>query len=301
MMRRVFFSLQDKSLFVQLLFLVIFVFLGMIVFGVVGQGVAHLAYHTMDYDTASSPAGFLRITQAFGSVGGFLVPALLFSYFHDGKWFEFLSVNRKPYYILANTVLVMSVMILPLVALLEQWNMAIRLPEWMSGVEQWMKQMEESADCISEILIGDATYRTLIVNIIVMAALPAVCEEFLFRGTLQNLLERKIGSPHWAIWITAVIFSAIHLQFYGFIPRMLLGAYLGYLLYWSRSLWLPILAHFLHNAMSLLVSFTFLRRGIDMDDMKYTDIHGATTLVVSCAVVVAMGLVFMWRTQKEQQ
>ena len=162
-----------------------------------------------------------------------------------------------------------------------------------------MKQMEESADSISETLFGNLTNGTLFVNIIVMAALPAICEEFLFRGTLQNLLEKKSSKPHLAIWITAIIFSAIHLQFYGFIPRMLLGAYLGYLLYWSRSLWLPVLAHFLHNALSILVSFTFLRRGIDLDEMKFTDIHGAITLVLSCAVVLAMGLVFMWRTQKE--
>ena len=298
-MRRRIFSLQDKSLFVQLLFLIIFVFFGMVVFSVLGQGIAYLVYHTLDYNAASSPAGFLRITQAFGSVGGFLVPALLFSCSQDGKWLTFLSADKRPNYVLANTVLVMSIVILPVVALLEQWNMAIHLPNWLSGVEQWMKQMEESADSISETLFGNLTYGTLCVNIIVMAALPAICEEFLFRGTLQNLLERKSGKPHLAIWITAFIFSAIHLQFYGFIPRMLLGAYLGYLLYWSRSLWLPVLAHFLHNALSILVSFTFLRRGIDLDEMKFTDIHGATTLVLSSAVVLAMGLAFMWRTQKE--
>lgn len=298
-MRRVFFPLQDKSLFVQLLFLIIFVFFGMIVFSVLGQGVSYLVYHTLDYNAASSPAGFLRITQTLGSLGGFMVPALLFSCFQDGKRLEFLSANKSPNYVLANTVLVMSIVILPVVALLEQWNMAIHLPDWLSGLEQWMKQMEESADSISEIMFGDLTYGTLCVNILVMAALPAICEEFLFRGALQNLLEKKSGSPHLSIWITAIVFSAIHLQFYGFIPRLLLGAYLGYLLYWSRSLWLPVLAHFLHNALSILVSFTFLRRGVDLDEMKFTDIHGATTLVLSCAVVLAMGLAFMWRTQKE--
>ena len=96
-----------------------------------------------------------------------------------------------------------------------------------------------------------------------------------------------------------MIFSAIHFQFSGFIPRLLLGAYLGYLFYWSRSLWLPVLAHFLHNALSLLVDFSFQGRGVELDEMKFTDIHGTVPLVISCSVVTFISLLFLWRTQKE--
>ena len=291
--------LEGKNIFVQLLALIILVFMGMIVFSTLGQMVAYAFFHTMDWQTASNPAAYLRITQTFGSIGMFLCPALLFSYLQDGQWLNYNAANRRPHHLFANTVLVLSIALLPVVAILEQWNEGMHLPEWMSGVEHWMARMEESMGAVADTLVSDHSYATLCLNIIVLALIPALCEEFLFRGTIQSLLNKQWNKPHLAIWITAVVFSAIHLQFYGFLPRLLLGAYLGYLFYWSRSLWLPILAHFLHNALSILVSYTFMGRGIDIDEMRFTDIHGSTTLVFSCAVVAAMGIVFMWRTQKE--
>jgi len=291
--------LEGKSFIVQLLVLVILILVGSTVFSSLGQLVAYAFYHTMDWQTASNPAAFVRITQTFGSIGMFLCPALFFAYFQDGQWLNYNSANRRPHYLYVNTVLVLSIALLPVVAILEQWNMSMHLPESMSGLEQWMVKMEESMGSVMDTLMSDHSYATLFINIIVLALIPALCEEFLFRGTIQALFTKQWGKPHLAIWITAIIFSAIHLQFYGFLPRMLLGAYLGYLFYWSRSLWLPILAHFLHNALSILVSFTFMGRGIDIDNMRFTDIHGSTTLVFSCAVVTAMGIVFMWRTQKE--
>lgn len=291
--------LEGKHILVQLLALLILIFVGMTVFSTLGQLVAYAIFHTMDMHTASNPAAYIRITQFFSSIGTFLCPALLFSYLQDGRWLNYNAANRRPHHLFVNTVLVLSIALLPLVAILEQWNEGMHLPEWMSGVEQWMARMEESMSKVMELLVQDHSYATLCLNILVMALNPAICEEFLFRGTLQSLLTKQWNKPHLAIWTTAVVFSAIHLQFYGFLPRMLLGAYLGYLFYWSRSLWLPVLAHFLHNALSILVSYTFMGRGIDIDDMRFTDIHGSTTLVFSCAVVAAMGIVFMWRTQKE--
>jgi membrane protease YdiL (CAAX protease family) len=88
-----------------------------------------------------------------------------------------------------------------------------------------------------------------------IAVLPAVGEELLFRGVIQKLFSKITRSHHWGIWISAILFSALHLQFYGFIPRLLLGAMFGYLLVWSGSLWLPILAHFINNAAAVTALF----------------------------------------------
>ena len=115
----------------------------------------------------------------------------------------------------------------------------------------------------------------------------------------KAFISDKSGKPHLAIWLTAFIFSTIHFQFYGFIPRLLLGAYLGYLFYWSRSLWLPILAHFLHNALSILVEFTLAGRGILTDEMEFTQVKGSIPLLISCVVVTFISLAFMWRIQKD--
>ena len=79
----------------------------------------------------------------------------------------------------------------------------------------------------------------------------------------------------------------------------MLGVYLGYLFYWSRSLWLPILAHVLHNALSLLVDFTLQGRGIDTDNMQFSDVHGSIPMTIACTLVSAMAIVFIWRTYRD--
>lgn len=283
----------------QLLWLMFFIFLAGIVFSGVGELLAYAVYGTMDMYKSSNPAGFIRIVQTFGSIGMFLVPALLFAYCQDKKWLNYGAANRKPHYLLVNIALLLSIVILPLVAVTEQWNQGLQLPDSMANVQQWMQAMEDRAEEMMTLLIFEHSNTTLILNLIVMAAIPALCEEFLFRGTIQSFLQKQTGKPHLAIWLTSVIFSAIHLEFFGFFPRLLLGAYLGYLLYWSRSLWLPILAHFLHNALSLIITFSLQGRGVLVDEMRFTEVRGARTLVLSCAVVAAMSLVFMWKTQKE--
>ncbi|MBR4918420.1 MAG: CPBP family intramembrane metalloprotease [Bacteroidales bacterium] len=290
---------EGKNRLVQILFLLLFVVAGTIVFSGLGMLVAYAVYHTNNMYKASDPAGYIRLVQAFNSVGMFLVPALMFAYAHDRKWLHYNWADRKPHYLLVNVTLVLSIVILPVVALLSQWNQAIELPKSLGSLQQWMADMDAKAEELTTLLTFKHTYGTLLANIFVLALIPAIGEEFMFQGTIQAFLNKWTQKPHLSVWITALIFSAIHFQFSGFIPRLLLGAYLGYLFYWSRSLWLPILAHFLHNALSLLVDFSFQGRGVSLDDIKFTDIHGAIPLAISCTVVTFVSLLFMWRTQKE--
>lgn len=281
------------------MFLLLFIVAGTIIFSALGQLITYSIYGTLDPNTASNPAAHLRITQAIASIGAFLSPALLFAFCQDGKWFSYNDADKKPHYLLTNVVLILSITLLPVVAVIAQWNAAMQLPECFSGLEQWMRNMQDLMDDAMRKLTAQHTTQNLIGNLFVLGFLPALCEEFLFQGTVQAFLTKWSKKPHLAIWITAFIFSSIHFEFYGFVPRLLLGAYLGYLFFWSRSLWLPILAHFLHNALSIIIDYTMQGRGIMLDDIKFTDIHGAVPLTVSCALVSAMGLIFLWRTQKE--
>lgn len=290
---------EGKNRMIQILFLLVFVLAGTIVFSALGQLIAYAVYHTMNMYDASNPAGFIRITQAFGSVGMFLAPALLFAFCQDGKLLSYNDARQKPYYLLVNITLVLSIVIIPLIAAIAQWNESLQLPQSLSRLNEWMRHLDEEASSIMTILTFNHTYGTLIANLFVMALLPALCEEFIFRGTIQQFIFKWSNKPHLAIWVTAVLFSIIHFQFSGFVPRMLLGAYLGYLFYWSRSIWLPFLAHFLHNALSLIIEYTFQGRGIYVDQMNYTEIRGAMPLTVTCGILTAMSLVFMWRVQKE--
>jgi len=128
----------------------------------------------------------------------------------------------------------------------------MRLPEFLAPIERMMREAEDASAAMVAKMLSQEGLLPLLVNIIVIAATAAVCEEFLFRGTLTSILMRKISSTHTVVWTVAIVFSAIHFQFYGFVPRMLLGALLGYLLVWTRNIWAPIVAHFVNNAVAVV-------------------------------------------------
>ncbi len=134
-------------------------------------------------------------------------------------------------------------------------NNSIPFPEALASWETWMQAQEaDAAEMLKGFLamdhIGD-----LLINLVVIALMPAITEELLFRGGLQQLLEKWFKGPHLAIIITGFIFSAIHMQFYGLFARWILGIVLGYMFYWSRNLWYPIIAHFLNNGVQVLLVY----------------------------------------------
>jgi membrane protease YdiL (CAAX protease family) len=154
-------------------------------------------------------------------------------------------------------VILSMLVALPFLNLTIQLNEAMKLPEWMKPLEDWMIVSEREAKQLTDIVLDTGNWMDLIANLLIIGLLAAVGEELLFRGVLQNIFGSKLTNKHVVIWLTAILFSAIHLQFYGFIPRMLMGAYFGYLLYYTRSLWAPVLAHFTNNAFVVLVSYGY--------------------------------------------
>jgi hypothetical protein len=132
-----------------------------------------------------------------------------------------------------------------------------------------------------------------LLNLFICAALPAIGEEFFFRGTLQQLFNQWFKNKHVAIIVTAFLFSAIHLQFYGFIPRFLLGLYLGYLFVWTGSLWAPIFAHFLHNGISVGIQYFANQQGIE-PEMNYLLTDELPMLIISI-VISTVGIFLLWQ------
>lgn len=122
-----------------------------------------------------------------------------------------------------------------------------------SWLESVARPSEESAMLLTHLFLSSAEEMGYAPLIIAMAIVPAICEEVAFRGVLQPILHKGIGNPHVAILLAAVAFSAVHVQLYGFLPRMVLGAGLGYLTWWSGSLWPAVLAHFANNALAILI------------------------------------------------
>lgn len=289
--------LREKPYWIQLLVLALFMIGGMLISTSLSELLILLIYHTPSMLEASDPVTAIRLSQTIITIGTFLLPALLFAYCQDRQWFNYNAANRKPPYSMTNIVLILSITLLPVVGILSAFNQSIMPQE--GTVAEFMRDLEESAEHILEIVTSQRSTWDFISNLLTFAVLAGICEEFFFQGALQPLLTRWTNNPHLGILITALIFSALHFQFYGFIPRFMLGLYLGYLFFWSRSLWLPILAHVLHNALSLLVDYTLQGRGIDTNNMQFTDVRGSIPTAITCTLVSAMAIVFLWRTYRE--
>ena len=289
---------EGQNRFVQILLFLALIVGGLIVASVLGVIVATIFFGFGIPSNELDQAAYYRIVQSFGSVGTFMLPPLFFSYLSERNWFSYSKINKAPGYRLSNIVIVMSLVLIPIVWILAEWNEGWKLPGALAGLDEWMRRMDEQNNELVKLMTRDSRIGILLINLFVMAVLPAVGEELMFRGTIQPFLQKWTKNPHWAIWITAIIFSAIHFQISGFIPRMLIGAYLGYLCYWSGSLWLPILAHFMHNSMSILTDFIMLRRGFDVENVNFTDIHG-WEYIIGVAIILAIGGIYLlWRNRR---
>lgn len=143
----------------------------------------------------------------------------------------------------------------PAIAVIAQWNEQIALPDSLKDIEHWMRQMEDTAKDVTDLFLSGETLSDLFLNLLIIAAAAAFVEEIFFRGALQQLIEKWFRNGHVAVWTAALIFSAIHLQFYGFLPRLIMGAVLGYLFLYSRNLWIPMLYHFVNNAVVVVIIY----------------------------------------------
>lgn len=194
----------------------------------------------------------MKVFQMLQSVGIFILPPLVVAYLLSNTPRKFLQLHHgdtlKGFLMIIAAVYFAN----PFITWLGEINAAMALPEWLSGIEDWMRASEEQAAGITEAFLRSDSIGGLLFNLFLIGILPAVGEELLFRGVIQKLINQWSGNHHLAIWITAAVFSALHLQFFGFLPRLVLGAMFGYFLVWSGSLWVPIVAHFINNATAVL-------------------------------------------------
>lgn len=191
----------------------------------------------------------LRISTVLQDCIVFILPATVSTLLISPYAARFLGVDSKlrpMQLLLALLALMFSI---PAMNGLVKLNEQMSLPASFAGIEEWMRAAEEQAKASVEVLLGSASIGSLIVNILIVGVLAGLSEELFFRGALQRIFLSCRMNHHLAIWLTAFVFSAFHLQFFGFFPRLLLGAYFGYIFYWSRSLWLPIILHAFNNSM----------------------------------------------------
>lgn len=178
----------------------------------------------------------------------FIVPVTLFCRFLRPERSSFLNMNSMPHIYFLITAAACIFFALPAVAGLEQWNKSLHLPEFFSSIEKWMIKKDASSQKFYDAMLEDKSATGLLINLLVGGLVAALSEELFFRGLLQQMFIKNRINAHLAIWITAILFSAIHFQFYGFFSRVFLGAILGYLYYITQNLWVSIGAHFFNNA-----------------------------------------------------
>ena len=217
--------------------------------------------------TGSDSMVFINLSILTQNLFAFILPVIITIVFISPKPISFLQIDKVPSWKTLTFLFVTFFTMAPAMNYLVEWNNNISLPDSMKGIETWMRNTEDAAQAVTDRILNK---NNIILSILLVGLLTGLSEEFLFRGGLQRILATKPINIHIAIWITAFIFSAIHFQFFGFFPRLILGAFFGYMAYWSGSLWTAIIAHALNNSTVIIAHALNNMYGFNFDNLGVT-------------------------------
>ncbi|MBC6110166.1 CPBP family intramembrane glutamic endopeptidase [Pedobacter fastidiosus] len=293
--------------FLQLLLLLVYAIVGAVIFSIIGLVIILCIYGFGMISNFELIAGgdpkftdALKILQITSSIGMFIAPPIALALTERKKPSDFYAFG-KPKFVLLILVLVIMIVSMPFMEWTAIWNQKMILPDFLKWIEQWMKEKEDEAMKVTIQLLTVRNNWDFVVNLIMIAVLPAIGEELMFRGGVQRSLNRIFNNPHLAIWVSAIIFSAIHIQFYGFIPRMLLGAGFGYLYYFSGSIWYAMLAHFLNNAYAVCVALYMQKHNMPLDKADEPIGFPWYGYVISVIITIALFKFFKDTAQRERK
>lgn len=228
----------------------------------------------------------LLISQGVSSLVLFIVFPYL--YLRNYKITPIIGIHYPLKPLLAILVIILTLSIFPFLTFTYEWNMTWQFP---TGFHEWATQQEESLKIMTEQLLKMDNITDLFIALIVIAIIPGIGEELLFRGLLQTQLSSIIKNMHIVIWITAFIFSAIHMQFFGLIPRMVLGAIFGYIFYWSGSLKYSMIAHSVNNGFQVIATYILSQSDTtyNLDEQTSFPIYiSATSLALSLLILLIL-------------
>jgi len=240
----------------------------------------------------------LKYFQVVQSIGLFIMPPFILGWFFHGNTHEYLILDKGVTMRSIFLVILLVIFSQPLINFIGEWNGRMELPEWLSEVERWMKNAEENAALLTEAFLKVDTVGGMMFNLLMIALLPAIGEELLFRGVIQRIFTNWTRNYHWGIWISAILFSALHIQFYGFVPRLLLGIMFGYLLVWSGSMWLPVTAHFINNGFAVIALYLIDEKVLSP---RVEDIGSTSESYYAAVISVVLIIVMMWLINKENK
>jgi len=236
---------------------------------------------------------FLRIITLLNHALTFLVPSIVLCWLlHRNNWARFLKIDSGPNPIILLLTVFFIFAAMPLVQLSIWVNQLLELP-------QWAVDMESQTEGVIRSFLTMNSGSELALSFFVMAILPALGEEFLFRGIIQQTLSRVIKNEHAVVWVAALIFSFFHFQFEGFFARMLLGGALGYLLVWTKNLWVPVFAHLLFNGMQVIATY-FYKEKLNELNLESAEMPELGLIIFSIIFVPTIGWL-IWRISSKKE
>jgi membrane protease YdiL (CAAX protease family) len=293
---------EENSPYVQLSMLIGYALLGVFVFTLIAMLIVMAIFGakamTDPYVLSGAEPRYLpalRVLLIATSIGFFLFPAILLPVTEGKKLGRFYGF-KKPGLKMIGLVLLIMVLSMPFMEWITLTNQKLILPDFLKGLEHWIRRKEDETMQTTLLLLKMAQVKDLALNLFMIALVPAVSEELMFRGGMQRTFGRIFGNPHIAIWLSAAIFSAIHVQFYGFLPRMLLGAGFGYIYLWSGSLWYSMLGHFINNAYAIGAAFYMQKHHMDIAKMDNTPQFAWYGYLISFVLTIAVFQIFKKQT-----
>lgn len=288
---------ETRSPWISLVLIFVFVFLGMFVGQFIGL-IALLPW--IEFSKITQPEYLpsilsdpdfkrpIMVMNACVALGAFVIAPLAYLFVVEKKGVKIFFNNNS----IVGVPLVLTVFIviafMSVNSIFIEWNANLVLPDFLKSFEIWAQNMEQQAQELTKMMTRFDNFGDLLFALIIIGLIPAVGEELLFRGVVQNQLFAISKNIHVAIWLGAFIFSAFHLQFYGLVPRMFLGVLFGYLYYWSGNLWVPILGHFINNGLTLVLLYLYQAHIIGYDLENTTSIPIATVIFS-----LVLGLILM--------
>lgn len=242
----------------------------------------------------------LKWAQGIGSLMMFVAPPIIYYCLtrKEGpmKALGFRKIASPILFFVVISILLVFIS-LPFTNLLTSWNEDMQLGGPLEILQTWMRTLEDSAAAITERMLNVNSTGGLLLNLMVIALIPALGEELTFRGVVQQGMTHRLKNPHLAIILSAAVFSFIHFQFFGFLPRMFLGILLGYMFYITDSLWTSILMHFLNNG-TAVVLYYLNNIGVAHIDVEHFGAMQDTWIVVLSGVLVAGFILWAWHERK---
>ncbi len=229
---------------------------------------------------------FIKIYQLINQIGVFFIPVILFAFLVNPSVSGYFNLNKRPN---TTNMLIMGVVvftILPFVNYLGDLNQSMVFPESLGWLEEWMKEKEEQAMSLTEAFLQTNTIFGLLVNLFIVALVPALGEELLFRGALLKLFTNISRNIHIAVFFTSFLFAAIHFQFYGFLPRFFIGLILGYSFVITGNLWVPIFVHFINNSASVIVYYLHYNGYINVPMEDFGTLHSPVYIIGSLLITI---------------